>query len=48
MKAVGAVIFNSLENHGERDKNLENFVSIASKQELTSTIVHRCGSDELL
>ena len=46
--AVGAALSHSVGNQVDRDKNLEIFCEIASKNELTPTVVHRCGSDELL
>ena len=46
--AVGAMISHSLGKHSERDRHLQFFCEIAEKQELTPTVVHRCGSDELL
>ena len=46
--AVGAAISHSVGNQSDRDKNLEIFCEIATKNELTPTVVHRCGSDELL
>ena len=46
--AVAAAISHSVGNQVDRDQNLEIFCEIASKNELTPIVVHRCGSDELL
>lgn len=48
VQAVAAVIAQTLGNQREMQANLEMFCAIAARKELAPTLLHRCGSDELL
>lgn len=48
MHAVAAVIAKARGDQYEMQENLNRYCAIATQKELAPTLLHSCGSDELL